>query len=144
VRRRPEPADPAPEKRYGVQAPASGRLGTGVQIPIVPGSAHEKQGLSHLVVQQTPCAQNPVAHSASVEQAAGSRPPQVAFTQGVPGAQSSAVAQAVWQAIVCGSQAYGKQGRVSRWQVPVPLQTPAPLQSVPEQEEEAAQLTPAE
>ena len=64
------------------------------------------------------------------------------MTQGFPAPQSSALAQAEWQEFVCGSQAYGKQGRVSRWQVPVPLQTPAPIHSVPEQEE-AAQITPA-
>jgi hypothetical protein len=66
-----------------------------VQVPIVPGSAHEEQGPSHFVVQQVPCAQKPVAHSASTEQAACSRMPQVPFTQGFPGAQSSALVQAL-------------------------------------------------
>jgi hypothetical protein len=55
-----------------VQAPASGGLGSGVQVPGVPGKAQEKQGASHLVVQQTPWAQKPLAHEASVEQCAGS------------------------------------------------------------------------
>ena len=114
-----------------------------MQVPIVPGRAHEEQGPSHCVAQQTPCAQKPLAHSASVEQAAGSRVPQDPFTQGCPGAQSSAVTQALWQAFVCGSQAYGVQGIISRWQVPAPSQRPGPLQRVPEQEEVAAQVTPA-
>ena len=39
-----------------------------MQVPIVPGRAHEKQGPSHFVVQQAPCAQKPLAHSASAEQ----------------------------------------------------------------------------
>jgi hypothetical protein len=66
-----------------------------VQVPIVPGSAHEKQELSHFVLQQTPCAQKPLAHSASTEQAAGSGVPQAPFMHGFPSAQSSAVAQAL-------------------------------------------------
>ena len=116
-----------------------------MQVPIVPGRAHEEQGLSHFVVQQTPCAQKPLAHSASVEQSQSSilLCPQLPLSHGVPAAQSSAVVQVVWQAFVCGSQAYGKQGIVWRWQVPVPLQVPGPLKSVPEQEEPTAQVTPA-
>ena len=114
-----------------------------MQTPIIPGRAQEKQGPSHFVAQQTLCAQKPLAHSTSAEQAAGSRRPQVPFIQGCPAAQSSAVAQAEWQAFVCGSQAYGVQGIICRWQTPAPSQVPGPLQSVPEQEEVAAQVTPA-
>jgi hypothetical protein len=61
-----------PKKRHGVQAPASAESGRGVQVPAVAGRAQEKQGLSHFVVQQTPWAQKLLAHSASVEQCAGS------------------------------------------------------------------------
>ena len=93
--------------------------------------------------QQKPCAQKPLAHSASAEQDAGGGLPQIPFTQGCLGPQSSAVRQVLWQSFVRTSQAYGKQGIVSRWQLPVPLQVPGPLQSVPEQDEVAAQVTPA-
>jgi hypothetical protein len=80
-------------KDQGAQAPASGGLGTGMQVPIVPGMAHEEQGPSHLVAQQVPCAQKPLAHSASAEQDAGSGLPQDPFTHGFPGTQSSALMQ---------------------------------------------------
>ena len=70
-----------------------GGFGTGMQVPSVPGRAQEKQGPSHFVVQQAPCAQKPLAHSASAEQAAGCGLPQDPSTHGMPCAQSSAVAQ---------------------------------------------------
>jgi hypothetical protein len=80
-------------------------LGTGVQVPTVPGRAQEKQGPSQLVAQQTPCAQKPLTHSALTEQAVSWKVPQAPFTHGVPGAQSAAVAQEEWQPSVCGSHA---------------------------------------
>jgi hypothetical protein len=110
---------------------------------MVASRAQEKQGPSHFVAQQAPWAQMPLAHSLSVAQGCCSvLPPQNPSRHGFPAAQSSAVAQKVWQSFVCGSQAYGKQENVSRWQVPAPSQAPAPLQSEPEQEEDP-QETPA-
>jgi hypothetical protein len=40
----------------------SSPLGTLVQAPVVPGSAHDWQTPVHAVAQQTPCAQTPIAH----------------------------------------------------------------------------------
>jgi hypothetical protein len=48
----------------GSGAPA----GTSVQAPMAPERAHDLQALAQAVAQQTPCAQNPDAHSALLEQ----------------------------------------------------------------------------
>ena len=67
--------------------------GTWRQTPTVPGTAHEKQVWLQAVLQQTPCAQNPLLHSSFEVHVAPKLPPQVPLRQGRPLAQSSSVAQ---------------------------------------------------
>lgn len=55
-----------------MQAPAGSRPpeGTAAQVPALPGRLHEKQLAVQFVPQQTPCEQNPDAHSLAFEQIA--------------------------------------------------------------------------
>jgi hypothetical protein len=64
-------------------------LGSGSQVPMVPGSAQDEHGAAQAVAQQTPWAQCPLAHSASVEQAAGSDRPQLPLLQVEPSSHSA-------------------------------------------------------
>jgi hypothetical protein len=43
-------------------------VGTSAQVPMAPGSAHDRHAPAQAVAQQTPCAQTPEAHSTVVEQ----------------------------------------------------------------------------
>jgi hypothetical protein len=69
----PQLAAPASVHWFCGSCPA----GTLVQVPTVPASAHDWQVPPHAVWQQTPCAQNPKAHSLFDAQVA----PTAFFTQ---------------------------------------------------------------
>ena len=70
-----------------------------MQVPGVPGFAHDWQVPVHAVPQQTPCSQNPELHSAALPQAAliGFRP-QLPPLQVLGEAQSAEVEHVILQA----------------------------------------------
>jgi hypothetical protein len=70
-------------------------LGTSVQTPSEPDSAHDRHDPLHAVAQQIPCAQVPDRHSVWVEHEAplGLRPQELAV-QTFPVEHSALVAQA--------------------------------------------------
>ena len=67
-------------------------------MPPVPVSAHDRQLPVHAVLQQTPCAQNPLLHSPPAMQAAprGLRP-QLCAVQTLPIEQSALVMHVAMQ-----------------------------------------------
>jgi hypothetical protein len=68
--------------------------GTGVQVPAVAARAHERQRPVQSVLQQTPCAQKPLAHSLpSAHVAPGDLRPHEPFVHIAGGPQSSSVVQ---------------------------------------------------
>ena len=101
----PSHTNPAAHWLCGSGAP----FGTGLQTPMVPGSAHEKHVWLQAVLQQAPCAQNPLLHSLFRLHGVRSLPPQVPLRQGRPLAQSSSLAQTVLQMPRATSQANGAQ-----------------------------------
>ena len=103
--RNPSQTPPSAQRPDGSGAP----FGTGVQVPIVPASAHEKQSCVQAVWQQTPWAQKPLLHSSFDAQAVSSPRLQVPRVQGRRAKQSSAVAQVVLQRPRATSQANGWQ-----------------------------------
>jgi len=72
-------------------------LGTGLQTPMEPGSAQEVQLPEQAVLQQTPCAQNPLLHSLLAVQGVLVMPPHVPLRQRMPPKHSSLLAQVVLQ-----------------------------------------------
>ena len=71
--------------------------GTVEQVPPVPVSEHDMQLPVHAVLQQTPCAQNPLLHSLPAMQAAPSGlRPQLDAVQTLPLVQSVDVVQLAW------------------------------------------------
>ena len=84
-------------------------LGTGLQVPSEPGSAQEVQSWLHAVLQQLPCAQNPLLHSLFEVHGVRSLPLQVPLRHGRPLAQSSSLAQTDLQMPRAMSQANGAQ-----------------------------------
>jgi len=87
------PQLPAP---WSLQPPAGSGIpvGTSVQTPSVPDSAHDRHEPAQAVAQQIPCAQVAERHSALVEQEApsGLRPHEL-FAQTFPAEHSALVAQ---------------------------------------------------
>jgi hypothetical protein len=73
------------------------------QVPTRPGRLHATQVPSQLVLQQTPCAQWPLAHCSGRVQGPGSPTMQWPFVQVVP-VQSASVVQFVRHDAVAGSQ----------------------------------------
>ena len=72
--------------------------GIAVQTPRLPASAHEAQMPVQAPAQQTPCWQEPDAHSVAAEQAAPfTFLPQIVPLQTLPPEQSAFVVQAVRQ-----------------------------------------------
>jgi len=68
--------------------------GTGVQVPAVAASAHDRHVPAHAVLQQTPCAQKPDAHSAfSAQVAPGDLRPHRPAAQTAGAAQSASTVQ---------------------------------------------------
>ena len=66
----------------------------GLQVPRLPTSAHDTQLASQAVVQQTPCAQNPLWQSAGPAQLApGGRRPHEVLMQTFGDAQSASLVQ---------------------------------------------------
>jgi hypothetical protein len=134
----PQVVAPASEHWFNGSWPA----GTDVQVPARLGRLQERQPPVHCRLQQTPCWQNPVAHSLWSWQAV---PP--AFLAQVPPIQKKSVAQsadvvhAVRQ-VPPAPQAKGSQGRVTpAWQTPAPSQRRVPL-SVPALQVTAAHMVP--
>jgi hypothetical protein len=75
--------------------------GTGLHMPGVPASAHDRQPPLHAVVQQTPCAQKPLWQSpGSAQGAAGGRNPHEPLLQTLGAAQSASAVQVALQARV--------------------------------------------
>jgi len=125
----PQVAAPASVHWFSGSAP----LGTLVQVPGVPASAHDRQVPVQAPPQQTPCSQNPELHWAGAVQVApiGSRP-QLVPVQVLGDAQSAVVAQVVLQAAL--PHANGAQlDDVAVWQMPAPLHVRAGVNVVPEQ-----------
>jgi hypothetical protein len=97
-------------------------VGTLVQVPTVPVSAHDWHVPAHAALQQKPCAQNPDRHWVAVAHAA----PWAFLVQLPPlqvngATQSVSAVQVVLQADV--PHANGSHAElVAVWQVPVPLQ----------------------
>jgi hypothetical protein len=75
-------------------------LGTGVQVPAVAERAQERHVPVHAVLQQTPCAQKPLAHSAPSAQVAPGdlRPHEPLPLQTAGASQSASAAQLALQA----------------------------------------------
>ena len=94
----------------------------GEQVPVVPGSAHDRQPPAQAVWQQTPWAQIPDTQSSLPLQVAPlGRRPQVMPLQTFPGAQSLAMVQPVRHCPLA-PHAYGLQ----LWVVPgVQVATPS-------------------
>jgi hypothetical protein len=68
--------------------------GTSVQLPALPGSAHDRQVPVQVVLQQTPCSHRPELHSAALPHAPPSGfLPQLPFTQVSGGTQFVSLAQ---------------------------------------------------
>jgi hypothetical protein len=94
-----------------------------VQVPAVPGSAHDRQVPVQLELQQTPCWHRPEAHSAAPVQVMPS-----GFFVHWPalqmlGAMQSALVVHVVRQVPLGLQLYAPQEMgVAAWHVPVPLQ----------------------
>jgi len=116
-------------------------LGTGVQVPCLPATAHELQLPQLDDPQQTPSVQWPLAQALSAVQAVplGERSVQIPDWQVSPAAQSALVVHAVRQALA--PQPKGAQAAVVCLQVPAPSQLPA-LMAVPAAHEGAPQLVP--
>ena len=91
----PQPAAPASVHWFSGSAP----LGTLVQVPSVPATAHDRHVPVQAPMQQKPCSQKPVLHWAGAVQATptGSRP-QLVPEQVFGDAQSAVVPQVVRQA----------------------------------------------
>jgi hypothetical protein len=117
-------------------------VGTLVQLPTVPVSAHDWHVPAHAALQQKPCAQNPDRHSPATPQAT----PSAFFVQVPPlqvngDTQSALVVQVVLHAPV--PQANGSHAElVAVWQVPVPLQVRVGVKVDPVQAA-ATQVVPA-
>jgi len=96
-------------------------LGTLVQAPTVPASAHDWQVPLQAPSQQTPCAQKPDKHSPPAPQATpGPFLAQLPPMQVKGATQWASVVQVVRQAVPV--HAYGSHiDVVAAWQVPVPL-----------------------
>ncbi len=76
-------------------------IGTGAQVPSDVDSAQLRQLPVQAVVQQTPSAQKPLAHSLPAEQGwPGDLGPQLPFTQLCPCTQSASLAQWLTQALL--------------------------------------------
>jgi hypothetical protein len=98
-------------------------LGTGVQIPTLPGSAQDRHDPSHRELQHTPAAQKPLAHSTPVEHsAAGMWPPQLPFVQDAF-EHCALVSQALKHRPFAWSHANGAHTKgAPAWQTPWPSQ----------------------
>ena len=104
-----------------IRAPAT----TGLQVPALPSSAHDRQLPAHAVRQQIPCAQMPLPHSLPSPQMApsGLRPHEPSL-QMPGGAQSASAVHVDLQAAA--PQRNGKQEvAAGAEQVPAPSQLPA-------------------
>jgi hypothetical protein len=117
----PQVAAPASVHWFSGSCPA----GTVEQVPPVPVSEHDMQVPVHAVLQQTPCAQNPLLHSPPAVHAAPSGfSPQLDAVQTLPLVQSALAVQLARQ--LPPLHTYGAHG----WdepgvQVPAPSQRPA-------------------
>src|SRR5215831_6338717 len=111
--------------------------GTVEQVPPVPDSAHDMQVPRQVVWQQTPCSQNPLAHSVAAAQAPPSGfLPQLCAVQTLPTVQSLPVAQVARQLVP--PHTYGAQDWVApAAQFPAPSQRPASVAVDPVQVGEA-------
>ena len=100
-------------------------VGTLVQAPSVPASAHDLQVVLHTVAQQMFCAQMPLAQSPSALQATPfGRLVQTPFEQMLGAVQSPSAVHVVRHIPV--PQTYGAQlDAATVWQVPAPLQVRA-------------------
>jgi hypothetical protein len=136
----PQLLAPASEHWFRGSIPA----GTGVQVPANPARLQERQP-PHCWLQQTPCWQSPVPHSAPPAQVA-----PVVFLVQVPPMQKKSVAQsleeeqAVRQVVPVGAQLNASQELVvPGWQVPAPSQRRL-LLAVPSLQTPVTQVVPGE
>lgn len=101
-------------------------FGTGVQAPMVPGSAHELHGPAQGDAQQAPCAQMRVLHSSFTVQGIPSAPARQMRFMHFPIAQSMSSVHVDAQRLVAASHLKGEQENVaSGTQLPLPLQLEA-------------------
>jgi hypothetical protein len=92
---------------------------------MLPASTHELQGPAQAVLQQAPCAQCPLAQSASAVQAATGLWPQLPLLHAAPFEQSSFFEQVALHAVPLALQRYGAQEKVEP-----PAQRPVPSQTI--------------
>ena len=119
----------APWSRHwpaGFRVPAA----TATQLPALPAAAHDMHVPAQAVLQQTPCAQTPLAHSPPPPQTAPSGlRPHDPLPQTAGGAQSASAAQVALHAAA--PQRNGKQEVAAAVrQVPAPSQLPAGVKVV--------------
>jgi hypothetical protein len=101
-------------------------FGTGVQAPMVPGSAHELHGPSQGVAQQAPWAQTRVLHSSLIVQGTPSPPARQMPFMHFPIAQSVSSTHADAQRVPVASHLNGAHEIIaSGTQLPPPLQLDA-------------------
>ncbi len=116
----------------GVGAVAAG---TGEQVPALPLTAHDMQVPVQALVQQTPCWQKPLAHSAAVVHAVpGVFSVQTPTLQMYGDTQSALAEQDDLQAVALPQVRFPEQGpAVTAWQTPAPLQVCAGVRVEPVQ-----------
>jgi hypothetical protein len=135
----PQVAPPASVHWFSGSWPAV----TSEHVPRLPASAHDRQVPVHELVQQTPCWQMPVPHSAPAVQAAPSSFfEQTPLLQTYPAAQSPAAVHEVRHVPFVLHAYVPQEDCVPAWQVPVPLHVRACVY-VPAAQVSAAHDVPA-
>lgn len=116
--------------------------GTLMQVPALPGTAHDLQVPVQAVAQQTPCAQNAELQSPFVPQLAPiGFLPQLPDTQKVPVAQSTSIEQVVLHCPPVPQLKGAHDWLAGAAQVPAPSQRPAKV-SIPPVHPAIWQATP--